>query len=162
MPGATRASGLVHAASTGTFESQLNLNLPSSSSIFGAPATINATATAAPPAPGTPTGSVTFNEAGVPIGTVPLVNGIASLTTSALLPGSRLITATYGGDSVFAPSNAQAVTQNVDLVAPTISVSVPDSSIAGQSVNAVATVTATAPGVAVPSGNLTFQVDHLE
>jgi hypothetical protein len=53
----------------------------------------------------TPTGTVTFYNSGVPLGTVPLVNNAATLTVSAVLPaGNYNLTATYSGDTNFMPS----------------------------------------------------------
>ena len=48
---------------------------------------------------GTPTGTVSFSENGVTIGTAPLVNGVATFTTSALAGGQHTITAEYSGDA---------------------------------------------------------------
>jgi Bacterial Ig-like domain (group 3)/FG-GAP-like repeat len=53
----------------------------------------------------TPTGTVTFYNSGVPLGTVPLVNNAATLTVSAVLPaGNYNLTANYSGDTNFMPS----------------------------------------------------------
>src|SRR5262249_26788900 len=54
---------------------------------------------------GTPNGgTVTFFDAGVAIGSGPVQNGLATLTTSALSIGKHTITASYGGNGNFAAS----------------------------------------------------------
>ena len=65
------------------------------------------TATVGPliPGPGTPTGTVTFEENGIPLpgdSTVALVDGTSSFSTSLLTPGNDSITAVYSGDDYFA------------------------------------------------------------
>lgn len=56
---------------------------------------------------GTPSGTVTFYDGGAPIGgAVPLSSGVATLTTTHFGPGSNPLTATYSGDSTFAPATA--------------------------------------------------------
>ena len=44
------------------------------------------------------TGTVTFYDAGVSIGTGTISNGVATFTISTLASGSHSITASYGGD----------------------------------------------------------------
>jgi uncharacterized repeat protein (TIGR03803 family) len=64
------------------------------------------TATVTPKLPGTPTGIVTFSEAGTVLGTSSLdAGGQASLNT-VLAIGKNLITAEYSGDSYFLGSSA--------------------------------------------------------
>jgi large repetitive protein len=58
---------------------------------------------------GTPTGSVTFYDNNISLGTVQLNAGVASFTASALAPGSmHSITATYSGDTNFTASSTTA------------------------------------------------------
>jgi Bacterial Ig-like domain (group 3)/OmpA-like transmembrane domain/Passenger-associated-transport-repeat len=47
----------------------------------------------------TPTGTVIFSDNGTAIGTVPLVNGVATFTINTLANGNHKITATYSGDA---------------------------------------------------------------
>src|SRR5207237_10877403 len=62
-----------------------------------------------------PTGSVTFEDFGVigltasTLGTAPLVNGVARLTTSDLVSGAHRVTATYSGDDTFGASASSSV-----------------------------------------------------
>ncbi|WP_395024397.1 IPTL-CTERM sorting domain-containing protein [Comamonas odontotermitis] len=54
-------------------------------------------------------GSVTFNDNGIPIGSAPVgPDGTASLTTSNLSVGIHALTANYSGDAANAPSDTQA------------------------------------------------------
>jgi Ca2+-binding RTX toxin-like protein len=75
--------------------------------------TLTATVTANSPGSGTPTGAVTFFDTttnpATNLGTVGLVNGAASLTTT-LPPGSRTVMASYNGDGNFIASSSSTVT----------------------------------------------------
>jgi hypothetical protein len=101
------------------------------------------------PGSGTPTGSVRFQDGATVLGTVTVVGGHASLSTSALTVGNHTIAATYSGDSVFNGGTAglhQIVYSNVTLT------SGPNPSVFGQTVNLTATISP------VPaSGTLTFK-----
>jgi hypothetical protein len=57
---------------------------------------------------GTPTGSVDFVDSttNTDLGSVPLTNGVASLTTSALAVGGHTIVANYDGDTTYLASSA--------------------------------------------------------
>ncbi|MBN8965728.1 MAG: Ig-like domain repeat protein, partial [Rhizobiales bacterium] len=103
----------------------------------------------------TPSGSVNFLEGPTLPGTVPLDgSGQATFTTSLLLPGSRSISAVYGGDTNCASSTAPPVTQVVNLLPTTTSVlSSNNPGALGQSI----TFTATVGGLIVtPTGSVTF------
>ncbi len=82
------------------------------------------TAIVAPPAgvANTPAGTVTFTNGGTSLGTSNLDNsGKASLTVSTLPAGANAITASYGGDGNFQPSNSQSVAQTVNKSGSTTS-----------------------------------------
>ncbi|MDC7787478.1 putative Ig domain-containing protein [Rhodoplanes sp. TEM] len=70
------------------------------------------TATVSGPA-GTPTGTVTFNDGGVAIGTATLAGGTAALTTTGLKIGKHTITAVYSGSAVYAASTSAALVQDI-------------------------------------------------
>jgi hypothetical protein len=67
-----------------------------------------------------PTGTVTFNDGGTPIGTASLVNTgsaiggyalyLASFSTSSLTPGTHTITATFNGDVNYSASTSSGTT----------------------------------------------------
>jgi hypothetical protein len=52
------------------------------------------------------TGTYAFRRNGVVIAVVPLVNGVATYSTTTLPSGSLLINATYSGDNIYRPSEA--------------------------------------------------------
>ena len=62
---------------------------------------------------GTPTGTVTFFDGTTRIGNFPLSSGVATLTTSMLAEGTHSMTATYNGDTNFAPSTSPVLGQIV-------------------------------------------------
>jgi hypothetical protein len=91
--------------------------------LFTAPVTF--TATVSSPG-GTPTGSVTFFDGPIALGTVALSNGTATFTTSALNDGAHSISAVYAGTPYFLTSTSGLVSVNV--IDFTLSFSGPDSS----------------------------------
>ncbi len=118
-------------------------------STFGDSVTFTATVTAVA-ATAIPSGNVDFAVDGVPVGTAALdPSGVATVTTSALAAGSRAITASYLGDTIFATSSG-SLTQTVNQAATTTTVgSNINPSVAGQSVTFTATVSPAAAGGAV-------------
>ncbi len=78
--------------------------------LTGAPLTLNA---AVRGNGALPTGSVTFSDAGNPLGTVALSNGSASLTLGTLSPGIHQLSAAYAGDTDDRASVSPALTQQI-------------------------------------------------
>jgi hypothetical protein len=103
----------------------------------------------------TPTGSVTFKEGSSTLGTVPLVNGQASLTTTFTKTGTFSIVASYSGDQNYEPKNSNTIKQVVELGATSTALtsSVNPSSY-GQGVTFTATVSSAGP---TPTGTVTFK-----
>ncbi|AXC15762.1 Cell surface protein [Acidisarcina polymorpha] len=67
-----------------------------------------------------PTGSVIFRHGAVVLGTASLAGGVASFTTSSLVPGIYSITAFYSGNQTFAASISTNLPQTVvGVAAPT-------------------------------------------
>jgi hypothetical protein len=62
---------------------------------------------------GTPSGTVTFLDNGIAIGTTPLVNGTATFNASIASVGSHTITATYSGGGAFFGAVSGPVTHTV-------------------------------------------------
>lgn len=91
------------------------------STLFGQSVKFIATVDPQLPATGIPTGTVTFRDGAVPIAgcvAVPLVNKIATCTTSSLPVGVRTIHADYSGDASFnmgTGSRIHTVTDSADL-----------------------------------------------
>jgi len=124
-------------------------------SVFSQPITFAASVAAVV---GAPTGIVTFAEGSTILGTAALNgNGLATLTTSALSPGTHMVTAGYSGDSNFTASNSGPLTQTVNQAPTTIAVSASlDPSVFGQPVSFTATVTELSPATGTPTGIVTF------
>jgi hypothetical protein len=66
------------------------------------------------------TGTVTFSNGGTIIGTVPVVNGVATLSNSTLTSGSHNITATYSGDTTYNTGTSAPLIQVVDKSTPAL------------------------------------------
>ena len=124
---------------------------PSNVSVYGQSVTFTATVSVNSPGAGTPTGSVTFYDNGVAIGTGTL-NGVsgkdqATFTTSALSVAKHPITAKYGGDTDDLTSSSSVLTQTVNQDATTTTISASTTSPSfGQAVTLTARTTANAPG----------------
>ncbi len=70
---------------------------------------------------GTPTGTVTFKDGVVAIGSATLAGGgVAALTISSLTRGSHSITAVYGGSATFITSTSAALVQAVNTPADSL------------------------------------------
>ncbi len=103
-----------------------------------------------------PTGTVTFYNGSTSLGTGTVnSSGVATLTTSVLPLGSDSVTAVYGGDSNYATSTSNVVTETVTRNTSTGSLTTSDSAPSfGQPVTL--TDTLPAPGGIVPTGTVTF------
>lgn len=122
-------------------------------SLFGQTVQFTATVTG-----GTPTGTVTFRDGAVEIGSVPLSGANAVLNLSMLAPGAHSITAHYGGDATHAASSSGALAQTVNPAATTTTIaSDANPSKFGQSVTLTATVAPVAPGGGAPEGSVEFK-----
>src|SRR5262249_22803879 len=125
-------------------------------SVFGQVLTFIASVAAAAPGAGTPSGTVTFKDGNVVLGTAPISGGSALVSTTALAVGSHTITAVYTGDTNFTTSASAPLTQVVNQAGTTTTVStLPATSVYGQPVTFFATVVAQAPGSGTPTGTVT-------
>jgi MYXO-CTERM domain-containing protein len=124
-------------------------------STFGASVTFTATITSTG-AGGIPSGTVTFSEGATVLGTGALdAAGVATYSTSALVGGSHMITATYGGDGNHAAGGAATLAQTVDgATTATALASSVNPSVFGQSTTLTATVTSLIAGTI--TGSVTF------
>ncbi|HEX4166978.1 MAG TPA: Ig-like domain repeat protein [Bryobacteraceae bacterium] len=104
-----------------------------------------------------PTGSVSFYDNANLIGTVPLSQTTAKLTTSSLTTGDHQISAAYTGDSNYAPDSSNTLKQSVIGVASHVTLqSSLNPAPVGNSVTFTATVTVPqTPGTA-PTGRVIF------
>ena len=108
---------------------------------------------------GTPTGTITFKQAGVPQTTVGLSAGTAQTTeTAPSATGQYGYTALYTGDGTFSGSLSQRLLVNVSTASSTtvVSSSTKNSNL-GQSVTFIATVKPQYSGV--PTGTVEFYAD---
>jgi autotransporter-associated beta strand protein len=163
---------LSSAASTATIQvnkDASSLVLGSSSgatSVFGQPVTFKAIVSVLTPGTASPTGSVSFFDAGSLIGAGTLTlntstnNYEATFTTTSLLVGTHSITATYGGTPFVLGSTGKlngtgvfTVTQNTTTT--TLSVS-PATWGFGQQIVFTATVAVNPPGGGIPVGQVFF------
>jgi subtilisin-like proprotein convertase family protein len=94
--------------SVGRGSATTTLSSSSGQVVSGKPITFTATVAAAAPASGTPTGTVTFFDGNVNLGSSSLQNGVASVTVTLQVFGAHSITASYGGDATFNPGNSSA------------------------------------------------------
>ena len=130
---ATTASPVVNGSAVSTGAGLLNAYPAGNTTTTLAPSTIVAgpghsvTFTATVTRTGvTPTGTVTFTDAGTTLAALPLDGGQATMSTSTLTGGNHHIVATYSGD---ADNNSSAAATNVaiDATAPVATVSAPAS-----------------------------------
>jgi O-glycosyl hydrolase len=124
----------------------------------GAAATLTATITSTA---GTPTGSIAFFDGSTNLGVIALnASGVAVFSTSTLSPGAtHSLTATYAGNSSFAPSTSLSVPLVVNAVVPvattTALTATPNPAAAAATVTVTATVTS-ANTSAIPTGSVSF------
>ena len=122
-------------------------------SVFEQPVIFTATIT-----PSIATGTVTFKNGAVLLGTVAVASGKAHLTTGILTVGAHSITATYNGSGTFLASASPALSHTVNKAASSSTViSSHNPSVFDQSVTLTATVAAVAPGSGTPTGTVTFK-----
>lgn len=120
--------------------------------VYGQPVTFFANVTGPSGSGDTPTGSVTFLDGGVALGSAALVAGKASLTTSLLNAGSHAIKVSYGGDANFLSGSSAVLTQTIGQASSAVGVtsSLP-SAVFGVPLTFTATVTP-----AIASGTVQF------
>ena len=129
-------------------------------SVSGQAVSVTATVAAVAPGSGTPGGTVTFNLDGNAVCTnVALSGAQATCNLPAMGAGSHTVTAIYGGNSNFNGSNGPlsgGLTVN-KADATIVLAGAPTPSIFGQQVTFTATVSVTAPGAGMPTGNVSFR-----
>jgi hypothetical protein len=116
---------------------------------------VTLTAQVLPSTTGTPTGTVTFNDGKIALGTKILSGGAAKFTTSGLGGGTHSIFATYNGNTDFAGSSSTVLSQ---VVNPAQTITTLTSSQAastfGQGITFTSKVTS---GVGTPNGSVSFK-----
>ncbi len=120
--------------------------------VIDANATITANVAAGPGNTGSPSGTVTFLDGSTRLGTVPLVNGSASLDTVFASLGIHPISAQYSGDRVFLPRSELIPMQVTGLVTNSILVA-PSEAAPGSTITLIATINSTG---GIPTGRVAF------
>jgi hypothetical protein len=112
-------------------------------------------------ASGTPTGSVTFYDAGAPIGTTVLQpNGIATLFPSFTTAATHQLTAVYSGDTSFSSSTSSALPEIIQLnpTATVITSIVPSQVQSFATTTLTAKVSSTTGPIFSATGTVTFSI----
>jgi hypothetical protein len=125
---------------------------------LGQSVTFTATVTTLVPTALTPGASVTFFDGATTLGMGTLGSGgTTTFSTSTLSAGSHIITATYGGDVNFFPSNSPALKQVItpQATTTTLTTSLNPSTI-GQLITLTATVLPTGTSSFTPGGTVIF------
>ncbi len=122
--------------------------------------TVALVATVAPVAPSTaaPAGHVTFSAGSTDLGSAALVDGVATLSTTALPVGTSALTASATPTSELAGSTSSALQHAVSRSATTVSLTSDEPAPGpGQPLTLTATVAVTAPGSGTPTGTVAFR-----
>jgi hypothetical protein len=112
--------GMIVLLNISPFSSTMTIASTSNPSVFGQGVVFLATVT--PQGPGSPTGSVTFNDGSTLLCTSPLSGGMAKCQSSTLAIGPHSISAVYSGDSHFKGSSA-SLSQTVNQANTTLGLS---------------------------------------
>ncbi len=124
--------------------------------LLGQTVVLKATVSPAAPGKGVPTGTVTFSDAGTPLATVLLVNGVASYSTSALPFGLDSITVSYGGDASFLAGASAPLAETVQVnTTAALSSSSPTAALGSNVIFTLAVGTAPV-GIDVPTGTVSY------
>lgn len=164
------AAGFADSASTAVAETvnraatRVGLVSSVNPAVTGQVVTFTATVGALAPGAGTPTGTFTFMDGNLVLGSAAVGRGgTATFTSSFAAAGGHVITAVYKGDANFGVSS-QALTEQVNAPATrkatttALSASVNPAQV-GQAVTFTATVRDTT-GTATPTGTVTFFVGN--
>jgi fibronectin type 3 domain-containing protein len=131
------------------------LSSSGATSVYEQAVTFTATVSSAGLGSGTPTGTITFYNGSVALGTATVSGGVAQFTTSALAVGAHTIKATYGGSADFAAS-AKALAQTVKKDSTSVVASA-GGAVLDEAVTLTATVARLSPGSGTPTGTVTFK-----
>lgn len=141
--------GLIGAITAGLV-STIRITVPNPA--IDADATITAIVAAGPGNTGSPSGTVTFLDGSTRLGTVPLVNGSASLDAVFTNAGIHPISAQYSGDRVFL-SRSDLIPMQVTGIATNSTLVAPAEAAPGSTITLTATVNSTG---GIPTGQVAF------
>jgi hypothetical protein len=129
-----------------------NVSVAPLSPVAGFPATFSATVSG-----GAPTGTVTFSAGSLNIGSAPLVNGVATLTSNVLTGATYSVIATYSGDAISTSSISLPLSVTVSKDTPAIAVTAtPNPTGPTQAVTLVAQINPSSGNILLPSGTVKF------
>jgi Bacterial Ig-like domain (group 3)/NHL repeat len=136
-----------------TPESTATTLLPSANpSLFGQAVTFSANVVGQDGS--TPSGTVSFYDGGILLGTNNLVSGVATYSTAGLARGAHTITASFAGGGWYASSNSAPVSEDIASYSTATALgSSVNPSAAGQSVTFTATVSSSG---GTPTGSVAF------
>jgi hypothetical protein len=134
------------------------LTASSDSSVFGEPVTFTVAVAPLLPATSTPTGTVTFKEGLVTLGTSALDSTGHATFTRELVAGAHTLSASYSGDVNFTTADAEGITQTVNPAAAATTVtSSANPSPLGQPLTLTLVVRPSPPIEAIPTGTVTLR-----
>jgi hypothetical protein len=127
-------------------------------SVFGQEVVFTAQVAPSAPAAGTPGGTILFKDGDTALGTATLVNGVATLRSSALAVGDHPVTALYLGSTIFAASESPAYVHRVNKANTATALTIsPATTVFGQVLTLSTSVSTQAPGAGTPGGTVTFK-----
>jgi len=102
------------------------------------------------------TGSVTFSDGGITLGTAVVnASGVATLAVSTLSAATHALTASFGGNTNYAASSSPALSEQIQTTATTTTLSTPTpASLAGKPLTFTITVTSS---TGIPTGSVTIR-----
>jgi hypothetical protein len=131
-----------------------------SSVVTGETVTYTAVVTPVAPGGGTASGSVSFDDAGVPIPgctAVNLVAGSANCAQTYNATGSHSISASFAGNDDYTASASSSANETVAAAPTAVALAADaDPAVVGQNISFTATVSAIPPGGGTPTGTMTF------
>lgn len=138
-----------------SYDSTSDLTQNAAMTATGEPATFTV---AVSPSMSDTTGVVVFSDGATTLGTVPLIDGVAKMTTSALAVGTHSIVATYsGGDGLFGSTSAP-LSHVVQAGQTGTTLSVNHTPITfGEASSFEVAVKAVSPAAGTPSGSVTLR-----
>jgi uncharacterized protein (TIGR03118 family) len=142
--------GLFGAITTGLIS---NTRASTPAATAGASAMVTTTVDAGPGNSGMPSGTVAVADGGVPQGTAPLLNGVATFTLPHSSTGMHVIDVQFSGDATFLPSSSRTEMQ-VTGMNTTLTLTSPAKVAHGSPVTMTASINSTG---GTPTGNIMFQ-----
>ena len=142
--------GLFGAITTGLIS---NTRASTPAATAGSSAMVTTTVDAGPGNSGMPSGTVAVADGGVPQGTAPLLNGVATFSLPHAGTGMHVIDVQFSGDATFLPSSSRTEMQ-VTGMSTTLTLTSPAKVAHGSPVTMTASINSTS---GTPTGSIMFQ-----